>query len=92
MTCKHLNALEMELIAAGIKETFRGTAWTTDCREWVYFDVIFETSTLASRMMFLPCVEIHENLDPRSGTERGFVCTECKDGIMGLVSGGKVYR
>jgi hypothetical protein len=92
MTCQHLYALEAELIAAGVKETYRGAAWSMNCREWVYFDVVFETSALVSRMNFPPCVKVHENLDPRSGTKRGFECTECKDAIMGLVSGGKVYR
>jgi hypothetical protein len=29
-------------------------------------------------------VVIHENLDNKSGMERGLVCTECKDAIMGL--------
>lgn len=92
MTCQHLRALETELIAAGVRETYRGAPWTKNCREWVYFDVVLDTSALISRMHFLPCVRVHENLDPKSGTERGFVCTECDDAIMGLLSGGKVYR
>ena len=92
MTCQHLRGLEAELIAAGVKGTYRGTPWTKNCREWVYFDVVLDTSALISRMGFPSCVRVHENLDPKSGTERGFVCTECKDAIMGLLSGGKVYR
>jgi hypothetical protein len=92
MTCQHLRALEAELVAAGVKETYRGASWTTNCREWVYFDVILDTSALISRMCFPPCVKVHENLDPKSGTERGFVCTECDNAIMGVLSGGKVYR
>jgi hypothetical protein len=92
MTCQHLYPLEAELIAAGEKETYRGAAWSRNCREWVYFDVVFDTSAIFSRMNFPSCVRIHQNLDQKSGTERGFECTECKDAIMGLVSGGKVYR
>lgn len=92
MTCQHLYALEAELIAAGIKETYRGKAWSLNCREWVYFDVVLDISSIAARMKFPPCVEVHENLDPKSGTERGFVCNECNDGIMGHISGERVYR
>ena len=91
MTCQHLHSFETELIKAGAKETFRGTAWSKNCHEWVYFDVVLDVPAIASRMAFAPCVEVHENLDPKSGTERGFVCTECKDAVMGLLSGGKVY-
>jgi hypothetical protein len=92
MICQHLHALEAELTAAGIKETYRGTPWSMNCREWVYFDAVLDVACIASRMQFPSCVEVHENLDPRSGTERGFVCTSCHDAVMGLLSGGVVYR
>ncbi|WP_372592551.1 hypothetical protein [Guyparkeria sp.] len=91
MTCRHLHELETEVIAAGIKETYRGAPWSMNCREWVYFDVVFDVASIASRMNFPPCVKVHENLDPKSGTERGFVCTECHDAVMGLLSWAAVY-
>ncbi|HNQ77260.1 MAG TPA: hypothetical protein PKJ37_09780 [Acidobacteriota bacterium] len=92
MTCEHLRKLEEELLSAGIKETYRGTPWTDNCREWVYFDVVLDTASIAARMNFAPCVTVHENLDPKSGTERGFYCSECLDAIMGLVEGEKLYK
>ena len=92
MTCQHLKALEAELIAAGVKETYRGAAWTKNCREWVYFDVVLDTSDLSARFKFPPCVKVYENLDEKSGTERGFECTECKDAITGRISGARIYR
>ncbi len=88
MVCPHLSALETELLNAGIKETFRGAAWSKNCREWVYFDIVLDTTAIAARMNFASCVRVHENLDPKSGTERGFECTECQDAIMGRISGG----
>jgi len=91
MTCQHLYPLEAELIESGIRETYRGTPWSQNCREWVYFDVVFDTDALAARINFAPCVQVHENLDPKSGTERGFVCTQCQDAIMGRLSGAPVY-
>ena len=38
MTCEHLRQLENEMIAAGVRQTCRGQAWTGNCREWVYSD------------------------------------------------------
>lgn len=92
MTCVHLYALEAELLAAGVKETYRGTPWSMNCREWVYFDTVLDLASIAARMSFLPCVEAHDSLDPKSGTERGFVCRESHDAVMGRISGAAVYR
>jgi hypothetical protein len=92
MVCEHLAKLEEELIKANIKETYRGQVWTKNCREWVYFDVVLNTESLSKRLNLPSCVSIHENLDPKSGTERGFYCEICKDGIMGLISGGETFE
>lgn len=92
MICHHLQALEADLIAAGIRETWRGTPWTRNCREWVYFDVVLDTDALAARLHLPDCVRVHQNLDPKSGTERGFVCTACFDAIIGHIDGDSIYR
>lgn len=91
MVCSHLRPLEQALQAAGIKETFRGAAWSQNCREWVYFDVRLEVEALRKRFAFPPCVVVHENTDERSGLEKGFVCEECHDAVMGRVRGGAVF-
>jgi hypothetical protein len=83
MLCEHLAPMEAELKARGIGETFRGQAWSDNCREWVYFDCVLDVAGLRRRHSPAPCVVDHENRDPRSGTERGLVCTEHHDGIMG---------
>jgi hypothetical protein len=44
MTCEHLRPLEQAMIDAGMKETFRGQAWSNNCREWVYFDCFIDTA------------------------------------------------
>ena len=82
--CEHLQPLENYLKAEKIPETFRGQAWSDNCREWVYFDCVLETESLRSRFRFPSFVVKHENTDERSGTELGLVCTLCKDAIMGL--------
>lgn len=92
MVCSHLSELETELIEAGFAETFRGQAWSDNCREWVYFDVVLDVGALSERLVFGPTVKVHENSDPRSGLEIGFVCGQCHDGIMGRVEGSKRYK
>lgn len=92
MLCQHLRALEQALLNSDANETFRGQAWSNHCREWVYFDVRLDLTSLRRRFALPACVQIHENADPRSGQERGLVCTECHDAVMGLFQGGKVFR
>jgi hypothetical protein len=87
MVCMHLRWLEQALIAAGFRETFRGQAWTENCREWVYFDVILDIPRLRKQFRIPPCVEVHENTDPKSGLELGLTCRSCLDGVMGAVEG-----
>jgi hypothetical protein len=91
MVCEHLRDLHDALVASGATETYRGAAWTRDCREWVYFDVVLDLDALAARFAFAPCVVVHENLDPKSGTERGFSCAACHDAIMGRLSGAPPF-
>lgn len=91
MVCHHLRVLELALHAAQIRETSRGTPWSQNCREWVYFAVRLDVEALQRRFTFPSCVVVHENTDERSGLEMGFVCEECHDAVMGLVRGGDVF-
>lgn len=92
MVCEHLRPLEQALLNAGIEETFRGQAWSQNCREWVYFDTVLNTASLKERYAMPGCVEIHENTDPKSGLEHGFVCTLCHDAIMGRADGFRLFE
>ncbi len=91
MVCIHLSELERALMESGAKVTSRGQAWSRNCREWVYFDVRLDIKRLSVRFGLGPPVNIHENTDPRSGLERGFVCSECNDAVLGRVKGGRAY-
>lgn len=84
MVCKHLKQLEDELIAASVRETFRGQAWTHNCREWVYFNCYLDRDSIRRRIAFDPCVVDHELLGCHEGQESGFKCEKCRDGIMGV--------
>jgi hypothetical protein len=50
----------------------------------VYFDCVLEPESLKAKFHLPSFVITHENTDEKSGTELGLVCTQCKDGIMGL--------
>lgn len=91
MLCEHLRGLEKELQEKGFVETCRGKAWTENCREWVYFDAVLDIEKIRQDFALSSCVSVHENLDERSGTERGFFCETCLDGIMGRIDGGRHF-
>jgi len=82
-TCRHLYPLEATLIASGIRETTRGQVWSERCREWVYFDCTLDVSALQERFRFDSCVAVHEHRGTHDGSEKGFYCSTCHDGIMG---------
>jgi hypothetical protein len=82
--CGHLRPLEDDLAAQGVKVTFAGQAWSSHCRHWVYVDAVLDCEALARRLRLPACVAVHANDDPRSGRERGLVCGDCKDAVVGV--------
>lgn len=92
MLCEHLSALENEMLQNGVAILSRGRPWSKNCREWIYVDWVLDTDSLIKRLQIDPIVEVHENTDPRSGLERGLVCSVCHDGIVGAISGAKKYK
>ncbi len=91
MVCIHLAELEQALLDSGARETARGQVWTENCREWVYFDVVLDLDAISARYALGPEVKVHENIDPRSGLERGLVCSVCSDAVMGRVTGERRF-
>jgi hypothetical protein len=83
MTCEHLRQLEDAMIAAGIRETYRGQPWSNNCREWVYFDCFMDVDAVRHRFTFAACVKEHAHRGTHDGRERGLECTECHDAVMG---------
>ena len=92
MLCEHLASLEHEMLQNGVEILSRGRPWSKNCREWIYVDLVLDTDALIKRFNLNPKVEVHENTDPRSGLERGLVCSDCHDGIVGPISGAKKYK
>jgi hypothetical protein len=89
--CEHLKALDEELTRSGIAETFRGSPWSRNCREWAYFTCHLDLAAIRNRLALASCVVDHINDDPRSGTERGFCCEEHFDAIVGRLETSTAY-
>lgn len=83
MVCEHLRGLEAELAAAGHVETARGQVWTRNCREFVYFACVLDRESIRARLDLADCVEDTEHLGTHEGSEYGFYCRECQDGVLG---------
>ena len=87
--------MELAIVARGIRETFRGQAWSMNCREWIYFDCFIDTESVRKRFKLAECVQEHIHRGTHDGQERGFVCAQCHDGIMGRYDqtpGGCVFK
>ena len=94
MVCQHLLELESVLVQSGIAVTFRGQAWSRNCREWVYFDCFLNTSLIRQEFHLAACVRDHTHRGTHEGSEHGLVCTEHQDALVGLVQptpGGAVF-
>lgn len=86
MTCKHLIGIEQAILVSGASVTYRGQSWTDNCREWVYFDRRLDLLRIRQIVSLPLFIVDHENLDPKTGLERGLVCGMCKDAVVGVVS------
>ena len=83
MVCEHLSAVERAVLSAGVAVTFRGQAWSTNCREWVYFDCFLDLPAIRRRFALAACVTDHAHRGTHDGQERGLVCGQCHDAIVG---------
>jgi len=83
MICEHLRALEEAIHAEGIRETFRGNAWSLNCREWVYFDCHLNLAAIRAQFPLASCVQDHVHRGTFDGEERGLVCNNCHDAVVG---------
>ena len=88
MVCEHLRPVEQAIQRQGIKETYRGQPWSDNCREWVYFDCYLDTAAIRTKIEFEACVKDHVLRGTHDGSERGFYCERCRDGVMGLSEPG----
>jgi hypothetical protein len=83
MLCEHLAMIERALAAERVPVTSRGQAWSQNCREWVYVDCFLDLPAIRARFALADCVQDHAHRGTHDGQERGLVCAQCHDAIMG---------
>ena len=83
MLCDHLRPIELALQASGARETYRGRPWSDNCREWVYFDRYLDLAKLRAKFPLAAVVVDHIHRGTHDGFERGIVCSEHHDAIVG---------
>lgn len=88
---KEINSLQSEelrklaqfLSEKRIPITYFGKAWGNAKGNWVYFNTYLDLDELRQQFAFGEHIKEHQNLDPRSGTESGFIDENTGEGIMG---------
>ncbi len=71
------------LLKTGKRITYFGQAWTKAPSTWIYFDTVLDIYKLKDKFQLHDHIVIHENSDPKSGTEKGFVDKNTGEGLMG---------
>lgn len=80
-----LREITKHLIDNGNIVTFYGQAWSNTTANWIYFDLKLDLKRLKQKFTINDNIIIHENLDPKSGTERGFIDNKTGEGLMGKI-------
>ena len=81
--CPCLKSLDDALKQRGLKESFRGQAWSMKCREWVYYPVVFDKPRVREVFALPATVVDHIHRGTHDGAESGFVCKLHDDAVMG---------
>lgn len=78
-----LREVAAHLVNQNIPITYYGRTWTKQTADWLYVDAVLEVEALQEQFQWGYHIQIHENLDPKSGTERGIIDTQTGEGIIG---------
>jgi hypothetical protein len=81
--CEHLAPVQQALVADGAKIQYCGQPWSANCHVWVYFDRVLDCEGLMIAHALPGCVGVHDHSGTHDGSERGLVCNEHMDGLMG---------
>lgn len=71
MICEHLYPLKIEIIKHGVKEIWRGKAWSMNCNEWVYYDCYLNNKALRKKFIFPDFIIEHTHHGTHDGQESG---------------------
>ena len=68
-----------------IPVTSFGKSWGNAAGNWMYFNTVLDMKGLRDEFDLGEHIVEHENLDPKSGTERGFIDQQTGEGLMGRI-------
>lgn len=80
---KELKNLFKYLIQNNFNTEFVGKAWDNCNADWYYFDCSLNIGKIKSLFCFSHNIILHENLDNKSGLERGFIDETTGEAILG---------
>ena len=60
-----------------------GQPWSKNCRNWTRYECWLDLAAIRRRLNFAACVEDHDYIDTHMGSERGFICVEHNDAVIG---------
>lgn len=80
-----LRQIAKGLQKSGIEISYFGRAWTEQHADWIYFDTVLDVEKLRNKYQLGANIISHENLDPKSGTEKGFIDEQTGEGLMGKI-------
>ena len=80
-----LRQIAKGLQKSGIEITYFGFTWTKQQANWIYFDTVLNVEKLRNNYQLGAHIVIHENLDPKSGTGKGFIDEQTCEGLMGKI-------
>ena len=81
-----LKRLANYLIKKKTEITYWGKAWSESQSDWIYFDKVLDLEKLRTKLNFGENIIDHQNLDNRSGLEKGFIDKKTGEGVMGKVN------
>lgn len=82
---KPIREMAKDLFLRRIPVTTFGKVWSNSTNNWIYFDTCLDIESLKLKYKLDDNFEVHENLDPKSGTERGFIDKTTGEAIMGKI-------
>ncbi len=85
---KELQTIAKHLQAQNIPITSYGKTWSKATAAWIYFDTVLDLVQLRTDFDLGEHITVHQNLDPKSGTESGFIDEKTGEGLMGKLSQG----
>ena len=80
-----IREMAMHLYMQRIPITIFGKTWSGASNNWIYFDTVLDLEQLRKEFDLGDEFIVHENLDPKSGRERGFIDCKTGEGIMGKI-------